>query len=182
MRWACPVPRLTAFSDSRFWRRFRLEIDLTQDRMTWTRLNHEPRDPPVPKLPAGGKPAAPAGVQAMNTLGSFAKGLAFFLGKQPEDEHRPRGFLGIEWTEHAESGHSEVEVSRVLAGSPAEAGGLRTGDRIKKINDQAIDTLKSARAALAEAQTGERIAVLVRRATATGRHEEKLTLTVGEGL
>ena len=28
--------------------RFRLEIDLTKDRMTWTRLDHDPRDPPVP--------------------------------------------------------------------------------------------------------------------------------------
>src|SRR6476661_2313285 len=42
--------------------RFRLEIDLTQDRMIWTRLAHEPRDPPVPKRRPGEKPAVPAGV------------------------------------------------------------------------------------------------------------------------
>ena len=30
--------------------RFRLEIDLTKDRMTWTRLDHDPRDPPVPDI------------------------------------------------------------------------------------------------------------------------------------
>ena len=116
--------------------RFRLEIDLTQDRMTWTRLDYEPRDPPVPKLPGGGKPAQPAGVQAMSTLGAFAKGLAFFLGKQPEEEHRPRGFLGLEWFERVDSGHHEVEIRRVLSGSPAAAGGLQPGDRIMKINDR----------------------------------------------
>src|ERR1700728_2466119 len=33
--------------------RFRLEIDPTQDRMTWTRLDYDPRDPPVPRRPAG---------------------------------------------------------------------------------------------------------------------------------
>ena len=41
--------------------RFRLEIDLTQDRMTWTRLAHEPRDPPVPKRARGENPARTAG-------------------------------------------------------------------------------------------------------------------------
>ena len=63
----------------------------------------------------------------MSTLGSFAKGLAFVLGKQPEDEQRPRGFLGLEWIERVESGRTEVEISRVLTGSPAEAGGLQAG-------------------------------------------------------
>src|SRR5271166_6684945 len=53
--------------------RFRLEIDLTSDRMIWTRLSYQPRDPPVPKRRPGEKAAAPLGVQAMSTLGSFAK-------------------------------------------------------------------------------------------------------------
>ncbi len=35
--------------------RFRLEIDLTKDRMTWTRLDHDPRDPPVPPHKPGEK-------------------------------------------------------------------------------------------------------------------------------
>ena len=74
--------------------RFRLEIDLTKDRMTWTRLDLEPDYPPVPKQRPGKSNTAPLGIQAMNTLGSFAKGLAFVIGKQPEEEHNPRGFLG----------------------------------------------------------------------------------------
>ena len=47
----------------------------------------------------------------MSTLGSFAKGLAFVLGKQPEDEQRPHGFLGLEWVERADAGRTEVVVS-----------------------------------------------------------------------
>src|SRR5262249_26154552 len=35
--------------------RFRLEIDLTDDRMTWTRLDYTPREPPVPRTKAGEK-------------------------------------------------------------------------------------------------------------------------------
>ena len=33
--------------------RFRLEIDPTRDRMTWTRLDYAPADPPVPQRGAG---------------------------------------------------------------------------------------------------------------------------------
>ena len=29
--------------------RFRLEIEPSRDRMVWTRLNHAPADPPVPR-------------------------------------------------------------------------------------------------------------------------------------
>jgi hypothetical protein len=62
--------------------RFRLEIDLTKDRMIWTRLDHDPRDPPVPDHKPGDPAGAPAGVQAMSVLGPLAKGLAFLMGKE----------------------------------------------------------------------------------------------------
>ena len=39
----------------------------------------------------------------MNALGPLAKGLAFLMGKQPEEERHPRGFLGLEWAEDAGS-------------------------------------------------------------------------------
>ena len=35
----------------------------------------------------------------MSVLGPVAKGLAFLIGKQPENECQPRGFLGVEWRE-----------------------------------------------------------------------------------
>ena len=35
----------------------------------------------------------------MNLLGPLAKGMAFLMGKQPEDQLHPRGFLGIELAE-----------------------------------------------------------------------------------
>ena len=123
--------------------RFRLEIDLTRDRMTWTRLDHEPRDPPVPRGKPGENAGAPLGVQAMSALGPLAKGLAFMMGKQPEDELVLRGFLGLEWSERVEAGRKQVEVQGVLKGSPAAHGGLEAGDRILQINHRAIEDLKS---------------------------------------
>jgi hypothetical protein len=162
--------------------RFRLEIDLTQDRMTWTRLAHEPRDPPVPKQRPGEKPAVPTGVQAMSTLGSFAKGLAFVLGKQPEDEQRLHGFLGLEWVEKKGGARAEVEVRRVLASSPAEKAGLEPGDRIKSINRREITGLKGARAALSKAQPGDKVAIVVRRGTPENDREVALFVVTGNGL
>ena len=162
--------------------RFRLEIDLTQDRMVWTRLAHEPRDPPVPKRRPGEKPAVPVGIQAMSTLGSFAKGLAFVLGKQPEDEHRLHGFLGLEWVERKGAGRTEVEITRVLTGSPAASGGLEPGDRIQKINRREIESVKGARAALSLAQPGDKVGMVVRRGQGAAGHDVVLSLIAGDGL
>jgi S1-C subfamily serine protease len=118
----------------------------------------------------------------MSSLGSVAKGLALFVGKQPEEEQRGRGFLGLEWAERVETGRQEVEISRVLAGSPAAGGGLQSGDRILQINRRAIEGIKGARAALATAQPGDMVRILVRRGSGTSQRELELELTVGEGL
>ena len=114
--------------------RFRLEIDLTKDRMIWIRLDHDPRDPPMPKRKPGEAAAAPAGVQAMSALGPLAKGLAFLMGKQPEEQRQPRGFLGLEWSERVQSGQKQVLVQGVLEGLPAARGGVHAGDQI--VRDQ----------------------------------------------
>jgi hypothetical protein len=162
--------------------RFRLEIDLTKDRMTWTRLNHEPRDPPVPNHKPGDDGAAPLGVQAMSVLGSLAKGLAFVMGKQPAEERHPRGFLGLEWSEKVESGRKQVEVQGVLKDSPAAHAGLEPGDCILRVNNRAIEGLKGVRAALTEVRPGDNVALVVHRGSGASGRELRLTLTAGEGL
>jgi hypothetical protein len=162
--------------------RFRLEIDLTKDRMTWTRLDHEPRDPPVPKGKPGENAGAPLGVQAMSALGPLAKGLAFMMGKQPEDELAPRGFLGLEWSERVEAGRKQVEVQGVLKGSPAAHGGLEAGDCILQVNHRAIEDLKSARAALAKIRAGDSVPLVVRRGVSPNTRELSLALTASGGL
>jgi hypothetical protein len=162
--------------------RYRLEIDLTQDRMTWTRLDSEPRDPPVPRHKPGEDPRAPAGVQALSAIGPLAKGLAFLMGKQPEEQRHARGFLGLEWSEREGAGPARVQVQRVLKGSPAAQAGLEPGDRILRIDGRAISGLKQARTALAEVQVGDPVALVVRRGSGADAREQKLTLTAGEGL
>jgi hypothetical protein len=162
--------------------RFRLEIDLTKDRMTWTRLDHDPRDPPVPRRKPGEDGGAPLGVQAMNAMGPLAKGLAFLMGKQPEDQLQPRGFLGLEWSETIALGRKQVSVQSVLNGLPAAHSGLRSGDCIVQINDRAIEGLKDAHTALAQVRPGDPVTLVIRRGFGTNARELRLTLTAGEGL
>jgi hypothetical protein len=162
--------------------RFRLEIDLTKDRMIWTRLDYQPRDPPIPKHKPGEDGGAPLGIQAINALGSLAKGLAFVMGKQPEEERHPRGFLGFEWFEQGELGQKQVEIQSVLRDSPAAHAGLQPGDQIVRINDQAIKGLRDARAALAKIRPTDVVHLFVHRGSRTSSRELRLSVTAGEGL
>jgi len=154
--------------------RFRLEIDPTDDRMTWTRLDFQPADPPVPSKEDRGQ--APLEFQLMNALGPVAKGLAFIIGKQPEEERAPRGFLGLEWTEPEDGG---LEVVRALPGSPAAKAGARPGDRLASINGEPVDDSKTARALLAEVRPGDSVVLGVDDASGESRI---LKFPAGEGL
>jgi hypothetical protein len=161
--------------------RFRLEIDPTRDRMTWTRLNYQLRDS-IPDHKPDQDKGAPVGIQAMNVLGPIAKGLAFLMGKQPEDEQQPRGFLGLQWAEQVTAGQAALHVESVLEGSPAAAGKLQCGDRILQINGQMITTRQSGKAALTGTRPGDTVKLLVRRGSGKSVRKLSMTLTAGEGL
>jgi hypothetical protein len=162
--------------------RFRVEIDLMKDRMIWTRLDHEPGDPPAPRHKQGEASGTSIGVQVVNAIGPLAKGLAFLMGKQPEEQWEPRGFLGLEWSEKVEAGRKELLVQSVLDRSPAARGDIRGGDSIVRMNDRAILGSRDARAALAKVRPGDMVPLVIRRRSATQVEELTLTLTAGEGL
>jgi hypothetical protein len=156
--------------------RFKLEIDLTKDRMTWTRLDFDPKDPPVPRRAKGEKP--PAQVQALNAFGPLAKFAAAIIGKQPEETLQPRGFLGMELVEAGPPG--TVKVDRVLPGSPASAAGVKPGDRLIRVGKSLVKSLKSTRLAAIEIKAGESVELVVGRGE--DNNETSLTLTAGEGI
>jgi hypothetical protein len=162
--------------------RFRLQIDPTEDRMTWTMLDYQPSDPPVPDHRADGPGDAPVEMQMMNALGPVAKGLAFLMGKQPEEAIQLRGFLGIGWVEEQEPGQSHIKVSRVFNGSPAARSGFQENDRILEIDGKSVSTLKEARAALLEVRPGNSVSVLIGRATTGDARKLTLVVKAGEGL
>lgn len=153
--------------------RFRLELDPTNDRMTWTRLNFEPEDLAVP---ADANRAAPPEVQAMSLLGPMMKFAAIFVGKKPEVQLRPRGWLGLELVEAAADG--PPRVAAVLDGSPAATAGVRPGDLLQQINGREVANVKAAREAVAQVAPGDAVKLTVKR----GDESQDLTLTAGEGL
>ena len=155
--------------------RYRIAIDPTDDRMTWTRLDYEPGDLVVP---AHHKGAPPAEVQAMGLLGGLAKGLAFFIGKQPEDDRIPRGFLGLELAE----ADGAVTVAGVLPGSPAAEAGLEPGDRVVRILGRDIENLADARKAVARVEPGDRVDLRIRPGGDPSAEARELSFDAGEGL
>jgi serine protease Do len=155
--------------------RFKIELDPTHDRMTWTRLDFEPKDPPAPRRRPGDKPAAE--MQAMNALGAISKLAAILVGKQPEDVLVPRGFLGLELEAGANAG--EVRVARVLPDSPASKAGVQEGDRLVRVRGHEIASMKDARAAVAETLPGDVVALAIRRAG--DEKDLPLNVTAGEG-
>ena len=56
-----------------------------------------------------------------------------------------------------------VIILRVLAGTPAESGGLRKGDIIESVNGVAVETPTDVQAQVDASQIGEPLAVTVRR-------------------
>ena len=154
--------------------RYRLELDPTKDRMIWTRLDYNPKEPPVPRRKPGDQPLE---MQAMNALGPIAKLAAALIGRQPEDELSTRGFLGVELDAKPET--LGVRVTRILPDSPASKAGLREGDLITRIEDRDLVDVVSARAAVRKVKPGDRIRLLVQREGEAAAL--KLTVTAGEG-
>jgi hypothetical protein len=158
--------------------RFRMEIDPTRDRMTWTRLDFVPPEPPVPRRPAGERPPAGDGTRALNLLGPLAKFLAIATGgKRPEDQLFGRGVLGLELADDPDGGPG-VRVAGVLADSPASRAGVRPGDRLVRVLGREVAGVAAARDAVAEVRPDDRVPLIVRRVAAG---ELTLTATAGPG-
>jgi len=145
--------------------RFRIELDFTRDKMKWTRLKFEP--PP----PEGIGDKAAGGMDAMAGL---AKVMALLMGKKALRETKERGFVGVEIVEK-EGG---VVLSAVLKDSPAEQSGLKPGDRLTQIGEQAIKTEADMRKATISLAEGDKLMLKIAR---DGKDHE-ITVTAGKGL
>lgn len=90
------------------------------------------------------------------------------LSTEPYLHSRPRGFLGV----MLGTDPSPVRLTSVLDGSAAEASGLRAGDEILAIDDQAVGDTGRFRSLVGRRLPGDRLRVRVRRG------DEELSLEV----
>lgn len=151
--------------------RFKMEFDPTQDRLRWTRLDYEPKDPFVPRDPD--ERQAPAEVQAMNMLGPAMKLASVFVGKVPEDKLQPQGLIGLELTE----ADGVLKVASVLSGSPASQADIQAGDILVEVHDRAVEKLVKAHEAIAQIRPGDKVELTLKR----GDQTIERTITAAEG-
>jgi hypothetical protein len=120
---------------------FRIEIDLTQPKMIWTRqqgLNLVLRSA---KEAGNTNAVRTEGITQMENLTKMASTL--FAQKTPPPPV-PRGFFGIEF---ALDKSDTAQVAAVLAGSPAAQAGFKVGDKITALaigTDPAVDVTGAA--------------------------------------
>lgn len=146
--------------------RYRIEYDLTSDRLLFEPLAFDPPPPEKLKVKGGG-----GDIQSM---GPMVKMMAAFLGIKPNFELVPRGFTGIEFEEK----DGKVLVKTVLAGSPAEKAGLKVGDHIERVKTASIDSEKDLARALAKAGIGTKWKFTIKR----GDKAIELDVELGKGL
>jgi serine protease DegQ len=148
--------------------RFRVEYDLTSDKLAFEPLKFDP-----PKLvPLGKKDGKEVpGIEAMGAMAKFAAAL---LGLKPNFETVPRGFTGIEFEEKGDT----VTVKNVLPGSPAAKAGLKPGDVITSIKTDKVESGKDLHKALAKAGIGTKWRFFITR----GGKDEEVVVELGKGL
>jgi hypothetical protein len=147
--------------------RYRMEIDLTRDKMAWTELAYDPKQPR--RLGGGGR-----GMGGLDLIGDVLKSLGSLMGTQAAPDVRLRGFLGVE----LKDGPDTPVVQSVLARGPAGRAGLQAGDQLLKFQGRTVvdtdDVLRFAR----KLAPGDSVMLMVRRA---GKVQE-IKFTAGEGL
>jgi hypothetical protein len=146
--------------------RYRMEIDFTRDKMTWTALDFEPKGPQG----VGGRGGGAGGLEVM---GSIMKMLGSFLGRKATPDVTPRGFLGIE----LKDGDDGPLVAAVLKDGPAGKAGLQAGDRISHFSGRTVVDADDVRRFAGKLPAGASVKLTVVR----GGKSQDIAFTAGEG-
>jgi hypothetical protein len=146
--------------------RYRMEIDFTRDKMTWTALDWQPKGP----MGIGGKGAG----GGLEMIGQIMKVLGGLAGKKATPDTAPRGYLGVELADKEEV----ITVRAVLKGGPADRAGVKDGDRLVKFDGRTVLNVDDVQRLAKKMTSGQDVKVTVER----GGEKKDLTVKLGEGL
>jgi hypothetical protein len=136
--------------------RFRMQIDLTKDRMIWTPVNYMPPPFVSSRLSSRGPPDK--NEDHLESMGGLLKVLGPLV-KPTDIEPKRRGVIGVELGEN----DGTVSVLRVLGDSPAEKAGILAGDRVISVNSKSVQSFDDAQNALAGTLAGQKASLVVQR-------------------
>jgi hypothetical protein len=145
--------------------RYKLEFDFTLDKMTWTALDFEPKEPQG----LDGKPAA-----NMDAMAAMTKIMTAFIGKPQKPELKPRGYLGLELSQEKET----VSVSAALKDGPAALAGLASGDVISTFQGKDVHSINQLVDLAREILPTQEVKLKISRTNET----MEITFKAGEGL
>jgi hypothetical protein len=148
---------------------YKMELDPTRDKMTWTRLDFVP---PAPQ--SAGLKEKPAGIDAMEKLGKLLALRAKLLGITGAPEPGLRGFIGMELSDKGNT----VVIQSVLAKSPAAEAGLHSGDVLTRVQRIPIGSRADLMKLLAKTPAGQPLRFTVQQ----GGAMKTITVTPAEGL
>jgi hypothetical protein len=147
--------------------RYRIEVDFTRDKMTWTPLAFEP----VAPYGMGGRGGGQGGLEIM---GSIMKMLGAFVGAKATPDVAPRGFLGLDVAD----GDDNPVVRSVLEQGPAARAGVKVGDVITRVAGRSVSDRDDVVRLTKKLTAGSPVKLTVKRGDST----KELTVTTGEGL
>ena len=146
---------------------FKMEIDLTKDRMTWTKLDFTP---PAPQS-IGAKGKLP---EQLDAMGKFMKAFAGLLGTKGATTPQLRGFMGFNLAENDKG----VIVQSVLKQGPAAEAGVQTGDRIAAVQGKEVGTTSEASDILSRIKAGQEVQLTIHR----GDDTHEISFAAGRGM
>jgi hypothetical protein len=147
---------------------FRIDVDISKDKMTWTRLDWKPKHP----MGLGQKGGGQGGLEI---FGSIMQMLGTFLGRKAEPDVVTRGYLGVEVMDD----DGVTVIKSVVPNSPAAEAGLKAGDRVIKFRGRAIYGLDEFKKYSWRVGPGEKVEAIIKRGKDAA--DQTITIKAGEG-
>ncbi len=147
--------------------KYRMEIDFTRDKMTWTELAYKPRKPFGMGMKGGG-----AG--GLEVFGSLMKTVGSLLGRRHTPEVALRGFFGMSLAE----GDEYPKVESVLEKGPAGAAGLRAGDVVTQVQGRSVSNVADVLRLARRVPPGAKVTLTVLR----NKETKEIAFTATEGI